>query len=60
MKDILPEFGIQFCEVPRICQSDSVVSASRVRALLKDKNWQEVEKLVPLSTLEYLKNSILK
>lgn len=54
MKQILPEYGIEFIEIPRVEQSGEPVSASLVRKYLKEKNWVEILKLVPESTYEYL------
>ncbi len=36
MRSILPQYGITFCEIPRIAQNGQIISASRVRALLSD------------------------
>ena len=41
--------------IPRIKASGENISASRVRALLKDKDFEAISSLVPSSTLEYLK-----
>ena len=55
MARILPEYGIQFVEIPRKEMGSSVISASRVRKLLMDDNFDEISKMVPKTTLEYLK-----
>ncbi|NBI68563.1 [citrate (pro-3S)-lyase] ligase [Pseudoflavonifractor sp. 60] len=55
MKGILPQFGIECCEIPRICSGNEVISASRVRRLLREKGLcQEVLALVPETTGRYL------
>ncbi len=53
----LPEFGIEFIEIPRkVTASDQeVISASRVRKLMKEQKWEEIRELVPDTTYEYLK-----
>lgn len=56
MKMILPRYGIDFEIIPRKEINGEVVSASRVRRLLKEKNFAEIEKIVPKTTLEYLKD----
>lgn len=55
MRRILPRHGIEFCEIPRTAAGGQVISASRVRRLLREKGvCQEVLELVPLSTQKYL------
>lgn len=54
MKEIFPEYGIKFMEIPRKEEEGEVISASRVRRLLKEKNWEEIRKMVPDCTYEYL------
>lgn len=54
MKQILPEYGINFVEIPRVENNGLPVSASMVRKYLKEKNWGEILKLVPDTTYEYL------
>ncbi|RKS87721.1 [citrate (pro-3S)-lyase] ligase [Orbus hercynius] len=45
---------IKVIEIPRVTASNDVISASRVRALLAQKRYQEVYDLVPKSTWSYL------
>lgn len=54
MKEIFPEYGIKFMEIPRKEEEGEVISASRVRRLLKEKKWEEIRKMVPDCTYEYL------
>lgn len=55
MNTILPQYGIEFCEIPRITSGEQVISASRIRALLREKGvCSEVFSLVPASTGQYL------
>ena len=56
MKEILPRHGIKFIEIPRKSFDGEVISAKRVRNLLKEKNFDEISHLVPESTLKYLKD----
>ena len=46
---------IEVVEIPRIEEGGKAISASRVRELLKAKNFKELEKIVPISTLEFLR-----
>lgn len=55
MKRTLSKYDIEFVEIPRIQNNGEVISASRVRRLLKSKNWVEIEKIVPIETYHYLK-----
>lgn len=54
MKEILPKYGIELCEIPRKETDGEVVSASRVRKCLEEKNWDEIRKLVPETTYLFL------
>ncbi len=54
MKKILPEYGIQFVEIPRICIGDRVISASYVRELLEKNKFEIIKEFVPNSTFCYL------
>lgn len=51
---ILPLYGVEFVEIPRLVIEGETVSASRVRELLAQKDWAAIERLVPAATLEYL------
>jgi [citrate (pro-3S)-lyase] ligase len=55
MHRILPRYGVEFCEIPRRKQGGEVISASRVRKLLEAKDFDAIAKLVPSTTLAYLK-----
>ena len=55
MRRLLPQYGIEFCQVPRFGQNGLAVSASRVRGLLEEKGvCAEVLAMVPESTRRYL------
>jgi [citrate (pro-3S)-lyase] ligase len=54
MSRILPRYGIDFEVIPRIEHNGEPISASRVRELLKSKNFNAIAKLVPQTTLDYL------
>lgn len=56
MRRILPQYGIEFCEIPRSSQGNTVISASWVRQLLQEKGvCEEALALVPEVTQRYLK-----
>lgn len=61
MKRILPEYGVSVVEIPRVMssvESGDVISATRVRKALEEKDWQTVERLCPESTVSYLKQMV--
>jgi len=57
MKEILPAYGIEVIEIPRMENSGGAVSASRVRRMLAEGNLDAVRELVPPTTYEYLINN---
>ena len=55
MKRLLPQYGIEFCEIPRLQEGGMVISASRVRALLNEPARKaEMLSLLPACTQRYL------
>lgn len=54
MRRILPQYGIEFSEIPRKGLDSQPISASRVRKLLDEKKFDELKKLVPITTFDYL------
>ena len=56
MKEILPQYGIEFRIIKRKEEGGQVISASRVRKLLKEGKFVEIKELVPETTYEYLIN----
>ena len=56
MAEILPSFGIEFIEVPRLTTEDGeIISASTVRDLMKHGRLQECRKFLPATTWERIK-----
>ena len=55
MKEILPRYGVEFCEIPRKEFDGEPISASKVRAALKVGDFDRIKKLVPETTLLYLR-----
>lgn len=57
MRSLLPQYGIEFCEIPRLETDGQVISASWVRTLLQNgASGDELSKLLPETTLQYLIN----
>lgn len=54
MKRLLPRAGIDFEVISRKEEGGAPISASRVRALLKDKKFDEIAKITPKTTYNYL------
>lgn len=54
MKRILPEYGIEFVEIPRKESNGEAISASHVRELLEKKDFDGIRPLVPEPTFDYL------
>lgn len=55
MREILPKKGIEVIEINRLSAGDKAISASVVRRLLQDKNFTEMQNLIPPTTLSYLR-----
>ena len=56
MKHYLPQFSVSAIEIPRKADAMGVISATRVRRAIQEEDWETVSNLVPVSTLQYLKN----
>ena len=54
MRAILPKYGIAFEAIARKESDGEVISASRVRAALKSKDWETIQRIVPKTTYCYL------
>lgn len=55
MKEILPQYGITLKEIARVKNAAGIISASAVRENMKKGKWMEAGKMVPDTTLNYLK-----
>ena len=56
MKVLLSEYGIRFDVIPKKEIDRKVISTSYVRKMVKERNFEKLSKLVPDSTLAYLKS----
>lgn len=54
MQERLPLYGIRFIVIPRKKDSCEVISASRVRAYMKNGKWDEIKSIVPTTTYDFL------
>ena len=60
MQNILPRYGIDFCEIPRRQIDGEIISAKTVRAALKVGDFDKIKKLVPAATYEFLREKYFK
>jgi len=54
MTELLPQWGVEAVVIPRRQNGDQVISAYRVRQAMRREAYEEVRRLVPPTTLEYL------
>ena len=54
MQEMLPAYGVQVVEVPRLSDTEGAVSAARVRASLAAGRFRAASTLTPASTCPYL------
>lgn len=56
MSKILPKYGMEFCEIPRMSLDEKrVINATEVRRLLKERDFGAIGDYVPESTLNILR-----
>jgi [citrate (pro-3S)-lyase] ligase len=56
MHRLLPAFGVEAVEVPRAARDGEAISASRVRALLREGRLEGLDALVPPATAAFLRS----
>ncbi|MBQ9192549.1 MAG: [Bacteroidales bacterium] len=54
MQELLPKYGVEVVEVPRLTDAQGPVTATRVRALLDEGRFTAAKELTPASTWPYL------
>ena len=61
MQKIFPLYDLELFEIPRKKEENGqeVISASRVRRALGGEGWEEVQKLLPESSIRYIKEKSL-
>lgn len=57
MKKILPNYGVEVAEIPRREINGEVISAKKVREALKVGDFDKIKKLVPKTTLKFLREN---
>ncbi len=56
MHRVLTQEGVETVQLIRKESEDQAISASRVRQLIKDEAYDDLSKLVPATTLNYLRS----
>ncbi len=56
LSEVLPTFGIEVSVMQRAESDIGVISASAVRAAIKEDRWSDIEKMVPVTTYEALRS----
>lgn len=60
MQEVLPECGVEVKEITRLDCDGSFISASKVRTAAKDGRLDEIRKMIPETTYEYMKQRYSK
>ncbi len=60
LKEILPIYGVEVVEVKRKAFMEEVISASKVRNLIREGKVDQIERIVPRSTWEFLNTTVGK
>lgn len=60
LKKILPQYGVELCEIKRKAHEDDAISASSVRELIRQEKIEKVKHIVPKVTWEFLNTSLGK
>ena len=54
MKIVLNQYGIEVVEIRRLEANNAAISASLVRKLMADENYDEIKNIVPKTTYDFL------
>ena len=60
LAEILPAHGVEFTIMDRVAVEDEVISASKVRDLIRREQWDEIRRFVPATTYRYLRSDAAK
>jgi [citrate (pro-3S)-lyase] ligase len=52
----LPEYGVKVLVIPRLTIDGEAISASNVRQAIREDNWELIEKLLPSTTINFLRS----
>lgn len=56
MKELLPAYGIEVIELERFAAKGEIISASRIRSLIRENNMEALEGLLPQSSLRRIQS----
>lgn len=56
MKEMLPTYGVEVIELERFAASGQVISASRIRSLIRENNMEALEGLLPQSSIRRIQS----
>lgn len=60
MRKILPQYGMEFCEIPRLSiDNERIINATEVRRLLKEGELDAIKEYVPETTIQILKEKYI-
>lgn len=54
LKEVLSQYGVELCMIERKKQENYEISASTVRNLIKEENYEELKNILPQTTLDFL------
>ena len=57
LAEILPPLGVAVKIIPRLSVGGELISASKVREMIRTGEWEALSQMVPASTYEYLRSS---
>ena len=60
LKEILPTYGVEVVEVERKAFMENIISASKVRELIREEQIEQIKQIVPSSTWEFLNTTVGK
>ncbi len=60
MKEILPTYGINLVEIPRKEVDGEIISASSVRDKIREQAWDEVKRMVPITTYDFIEKHFIQ
>lgn len=59
MKELLPQYGVELIEIPRLAKNGEIISATKVRKLIEKGNIEQIQKFVPKTTYDLLKEMMV-
>lgn len=60
MKELLPKYGVDIMEIPRLMNGEVIISASKVRQAIKEDKFEILKGLVPITTYRYIESEEAK